>query len=119
MSSTSFDLVTIDTPRTEALAAFYGAVLGLAESEREDGDRWIVMSDDHGVRRIGFQRGDHRVGAVHLDFVCPLDDFDAERSRILALGGTETRPQRSEPYGRIANFADPDGNLFDLCAYTK
>jgi len=24
---------------------------------------------------------------------------------------------RSEPYGLIANFSDPDGNLFDLCAY--
>lgn len=119
MTHTRFDLVTIDTGRTDALAAFYAALLGLTESEREDGDRWIVLSDADGVRRLGFQRGTHGAGCLHLDFSCPMEEFDAERSRILSLGARETRAPRSEPYGRIANFADPDGNLFDLCAYVK
>ena len=35
------------------------------------------------------------------------------------LGATETRAMRNEPYGLIANFADLDGNLFDLCAYVS
>lgn len=119
MTHTQFDLVTIDTERTDALAGFYAALLGLTESEREDGDRWIVLSDAQGVRRLGFQRGAHRPGCVHLDFSCPMDRFDAERERMLALGARETRDPRTEPYGRIANLADPDGNLFDLCAYAE
>jgi predicted enzyme related to lactoylglutathione lyase len=119
MSHTSFDLVTIDTPRTDFLGVFYARVLGLQESEREDGDRWIVFSEPNGVRRLGFQRGEHKPGCVHLDFSCEVEHFDAERVRILALGAVETRAPRNEPYGHIANFQDPDGNLFDLCAYNK
>jgi len=119
MSLTQFDIVTIDTPRTDFLANFYADVLGLKESEREDGDRWILLSDTGGARRLGFQKGQHIQGAVHLDFACAVEDFDSERQRILALGARETRPPRSEHYGRIANFSDPDGNLFDLCAYNK
>lgn len=119
MSQTSFDLVTIDTPRTDFLGVFYARVLGLQESEREDVDRWIVFSEPNGVRRLGFQRGEHKPGCVHLDFSCEVEHFDAERVRILALGAVETRAPRNEPYGHIANFQDPDGNLFDLCAYNK
>jgi predicted enzyme related to lactoylglutathione lyase len=115
--TTRFDLVTIDSPRTDVLATFWAAVLGLTESEREDGDRWIVLSSADGVRRIGIQRGEFRAGTVHLDLACEPAEFEAERQRILALGATETRPPRVEHYGSIANFADLDGNLFDLCAY--
>jgi predicted enzyme related to lactoylglutathione lyase len=116
--TTRFDLVTLDSPRTDRLAVFWSAVLGLTETEREDGDRWIVLSSSDGVRRIGLQRGEHRTGTVHLDLACQPDEFAAERERILALGATETRPPRVEHYGSIANFVDLDGNLFDLCAYT-
>jgi predicted enzyme related to lactoylglutathione lyase len=116
--SVHFDLVTIDSPRTDVLATFWAAVLGLTETEREDGDRWIVLSSSDGVRRIGLQRGEHRTGTVHLDLACGPDEFAVERDRILALGATETRPPRVEHYGSIANFVDLDGNLFDLCAYT-
>lgn len=112
-----FDLVTFDTPSTEVLAAFWSAVMGLVESEREDGDRWIVLSDKQGIRRLGFQRGAHRPGGTHLDLVCSLENFDAEHARLLGLRATETRPVRRESYGMIANFVDLDGNAFDLCAY--
>lgn len=115
--TSSFDLVTLDTPRTDVLAAFWASVLDLVEVEREDVDRWIVLGSSDGVRRIGLQRGEHRPGSIHLDLACSPDEFDAERARLLALGATETRPPRAEPYGSIANLADPDGNLFDLCAY--
>jgi predicted enzyme related to lactoylglutathione lyase len=117
-SATRFDLVTIDTPTTERLAAFWAAAMDLTESEREDGDRWIVLSDRQGVRRLGFQRGTHRPGGTHLDLVCSLDDFDTEAERLRGLGAQDTRPERREPYGCIANFVDPDGNPFDLCAYS-
>lgn len=115
--ATQFDLVTFDTPSTENLARFWADAMGLTESEREDGDRWIVLSDDNGVRRLGFQRGAHRPGGTHLDLVCSIDNFESEHRRFCALGATETCPVRRESYGMIANFLDPDGNAFDLCAY--
>ena len=117
MSGSRFDLVTIDTPGTDRLAAFYSAALGLMEVEREDGDRWVVLADPTGERRLGFQRGVHRPGGIHLDLACDPTVFAAEVERLVALGASLVRPVRVEPYGSIANLADPDGNPFDLCAY--
>jgi predicted enzyme related to lactoylglutathione lyase len=113
----AFDLVTIDSPDPDRLASFWCAALSLHETEREDGDRWIVLADAAGVRRIGIQRGPHRPGGTHLDLVCAVDEFAPEIARLLGLGGTTTGPPRVEPYGSITNLADPDGNSFDLCAY--
>ena len=114
----TFDLVTIDTAHPDVLAAFWAQVLGLVESEREDGDRWIVLSEPDGRRRLGFQRGvSGGGGGVHLDLRCAVPEFADELERLVQFGAVLLRPSRHEPYGRIANLADPDGNLFDLCAY--
>jgi len=112
-----FDLVTVDSPAPDRLAGFWSAALGLHETEREDGDRWIVLSDAAGVRRIGLQRGAHRPGGTHLDLACDVSEFDAELARLSALEATLQGMPRREPYGSIANLHDPDGNAFDLCAY--
>ena len=112
-----FDIVTLNTLRTNELSKFWADLLGLQEIEREDGDRWILLGTTNGGRTIGFQRGEHLDGSIHIDLSCSTDDFANERERMMQLGAIETRPMRSEPYGLIANFADPDGNLFDLCAY--
>ena len=113
----TFDLVTIDSPDTNHLADFWSAALGLVEVQREDIDRWIVLASSDGQRRIGLQRGAHAGGCIHLDLACHPDEFEAELARLLTLGASECQPPRIEPYGKIANLADPDGNLFDLCAY--
>jgi predicted enzyme related to lactoylglutathione lyase len=70
-----------------------------------------------GYGALGLQRGDHRAGGVHLDLSCSPADFDSEVARIVAAGAVLQREVRSESYGSIANLADSDGNLFDLCAY--
>lgn len=116
---TEFDLVTLDAERPARLSAFWRAALDLIESEREDGERWIVLSSRDGVRRIGLQHGSTRAGSVHLDLTCALDQFDRETARLVALGASIVRAARREPYGSIVNLADPDGNSFDLCAYTR
>ncbi len=112
-----FDLVTLDSPATDALAAFWSAAVDLHEIEREDGDRWIVLADAAGIRRLGIQRGDVRPGSVHLDLACRGESFGSEVDRLTGLGARLARPVRRESYGSIANLTDPDGNLFDLCAY--
>jgi predicted enzyme related to lactoylglutathione lyase len=115
--ATRFDLVTIDSPQTDLIAAFWAAALDLHEVEREDGSRWIVLADTDGRRRIGVQSGVSQPGSMHLDLACLTDDFDTERARLVGLGARLLAPPRIEPYGSIANLADPDGNPFDLCAY--
>ena len=117
--SARFDLITIDTADTECLATFWCAALVLHESQREDHGRWIVLSTADGTRRIGLQRGAHRPGGPHVDLVCDSVEFDVERLRLIGLGAVEQQPPRDEPYGAIVNLADPDGNLFDLCAYKR
>jgi len=117
MTVSRFDIVTLNTPRTNELSKFWAELLGLQEIEREDGDRWILLGNANGGRTVGFQRGEHVDGSMHIDLSCSTHDFSNERERILRLGAVETRSMRSEPYGLIANFADLDGNLFDLCAY--
>lgn len=112
-----FDLVTVDSADTVTCARFWAAALDLVESENEDDDRWIVLSDADGVRRIGIQRGEEAPGTVHLDLACDREEFDAEVARLVGLGATLVNDPRHEPYGSIANLRDVDGNLFDLCAY--
>ena len=113
---TRFDLVTLDAADTERLAQFWRTVLGLVEVEREDGDRWIVLAEPDGTRRVGIQRGEARPGGVHLDLACDPDEFDTELDRLVDAGA-ELIERRTEPYGSIANLRDPAGYVFDLCAY--
>ena len=112
-----FDLVTFDSPTPDDLAAFWAAALGMVETEREDGDRWIVLSTIDGVRRVGIQRGTTSPGSTHLDLACGTAEFDDELQRLGELGANFESSPRHEPYGSIANLTDPDGNPFDLCAY--
>lgn len=113
----SFDLVTFDAPDPDRLARFWCAALGLVEVEREDAGRWLVLAAADGRRVLGLQRGAMRPGSVHLDLTCSVAEFDAELVRLQAFGGALVGQARQESYGSIANLADPDGNLFDLCAY--
>lgn len=119
MVAARFDLVTFDVAEPERMSTFWRSALGLVETEREDFDRWIVLSSPDGSRRIGLQRGRPTRGSVHLDLACDPDEFDAELERLVALGARLVAPARREPYGSIANLADPEGNPFDLCAYTS
>jgi predicted enzyme related to lactoylglutathione lyase len=125
---TRFDLVTLDALHAPTLVAFWAEALGLHVSETEDDGRWTVLSDAQGIRRLGIQRITDlqlstpefvgpRKPRIHLDVVCELPTFSNEVERLLKLGATRLRPDRQEAYGSIATMADPEGNVFDLCAY--
>ena len=111
-----FDVPTINGD-TDLLGRFWCAALGLVELEREDGNRWVLLGTTSGMRVLGLQSGMAQVGGIHLDLACDSEEFASQRLRLLSLGATEMRSARNEQYGSIANFADPHGNLFDLCAY--
>jgi predicted enzyme related to lactoylglutathione lyase len=127
--ATRFDLVTLDARDTEVLVGFWSAALSLREVEREDDGRWIVLADTASdTRRLGLQRitgltveqavfeGPSKA-RVHLDLACEPDVFESEMARLVGLGAELLRPARREVYGSIATMTDPEGNLFDLCAY--
>jgi hypothetical protein len=125
---TRFDLVTIDAADAALLVAFWSAVLELNPTESEDEGRWTVLSDTAQVRRIGIQRiaglrarngewaGEDKA-RLHLDLACDPAEFIGEVDRLIGLGASRARDDRNESYGSIATLRDPEGNLFDLCAY--
>ena len=52
--------------------------------------------------------------AGRVGFFLQVDDFEAAYQRMSAAGVQFTGPPRTEPYGRVAVFADIAGNRWDL-----
>jgi catechol 2,3-dioxygenase-like lactoylglutathione lyase family enzyme len=118
--------VTVLIPDYEQAIEFYVGVLGFELVEDTDlggGKRWVLVapkgsketrvllakaSNDEQRERIGKQTGG-RVG-----FFLRVDDFDAALARLAAHQIHLHSPPRSEPYGQVAVFKDPWGNLWDL-----
>ncbi len=104
-------MVTFDCDDPHKLAAWWAAQFD-GETAELIPDEFVVVIRQDGPR-LGFQRvpdptpGKNR---VHLDFSAA--DVDAEVSRLVAAGATETgRHQFSENF-RWVVLADPDGNAF-------
>lgn len=123
-----FDLVTIDAADSRLLVSFWSKALDLVVTEEEDDGRWTVLGDDVVPRRLGIQRisdlsatSPSWQGAakprMHLDLTCSLGAANDEVERLVSLGASRLRDDRYESYGFIATLADPEGNVFDLCAY--
>lgn len=111
--------VALDCPDPEALAAFYGALLGVGiDPEESEGD-WVELRRLPGSPALAFQRvDDHRPpewpGAehpqqLHLDLAVP--DLDAGEAAVLARGARKHEVQPGESF-RV--FLDPAGHPFCL-----
>ena len=120
-------LVALVVPDYEDALAFYVGVLGFSLVEDtpvpEQGKRWVVVSPpgEAGSRlllarastpeqssRIGNQTG----GRVFLFLY--TDDFQRDYEAFRARGVQFVRPPMEAPYGTVAVFRDPYGNLWDL-----
>jgi predicted enzyme related to lactoylglutathione lyase len=119
-------LVTFLVPDYDAGLAFF--VDGLGWTCREDVDqgrkRWVLVAPAGGgtafvlaspttpaqEAALGRQAGDR------VAFFLATDDFDGDAARIVAAGGTFLETPRHESYGRVAQWRDPWGNLWDLIA---
>ncbi|WP_308283175.1 VOC family protein [Pseudonocardia nigra] len=118
-------LVTLVVPDYDEALAFYVGVLGFAL--REDTvlspeKRWVVVAPpgdgaalllaradgERQKERIGDQTG----GRVALFW--SVTDFAAAYERLRTAGVEFVRAPRDEPYGTVAVFTDPYGNLWDL-----
>ena len=120
----SVAMVTLVVDDYDRGIAFYRDALGLrliADTDMGGGKRWVVVAGPNGGRlllakavdaqqqsAIGKQTGG-RVG-----FFMETDDFAGDHAAFVAKGVTFHEEPRHEPYGTVAVFEDPFGNLWDL-----
>lgn len=122
----------LDCLDARELAEFYRLLLGLryrpgdevpADGSPDDAD-WLVLTDEHGARRLAFQLVDElprstwpdQAGVpqqLHLDLT--VDDgaeLERQRERAVALGATQLLDRADDPEEPLYVFADPAGHPF-------
>lgn len=123
----SLGLVALLVRDYDEALAFYVDILGFTLVEDtfvpEQNKRWVVVSprgatesrlllarasDPEQASHVGNQTG----GRVFLFLY--TDDFARDYQRYKDSGVTFVRVPREEPYGTVAVFRDPYGNLWDL-----
>ncbi|MFP5077669.1 VOC family protein [Rhizobium sp. YIM 134829] len=118
--------ITLVVPDYEPAIAFYCGALGfdlLEDQDMGEGKRWVVVRPKGAAETalllakavnadqaaaIGRQAGG-RVG-----FFLHTDDFVRDHAAFTAAGVRFHEASRHEPYGIVAVFEDPFGNLWDL-----
>jgi predicted enzyme related to lactoylglutathione lyase len=113
-----FPVVVLDCPDPQALARFYGAMLGW-EIEKDDDDMCFIRADYGDA--LGFQRvhpytppqwpGQVVPQQMHIDVV--VDDLDQAEAAVLELGAARHDHQ---PGTTFRVFLDPAGHPFCLCS---
>jgi catechol 2,3-dioxygenase-like lactoylglutathione lyase family enzyme len=120
-------LVSLVVPEYDEAIAFYVGTLGFTLVEDsyvpEQDKRWVVVappgssesrlllaraSTAEQAARVGNQTG----GRVFL--FLHTDDFDRDYANYKAKGVAFVREPKEAPYGTVAVFKDPYGNLWDL-----
>lgn len=84
--------------------------------------RWVVVRPPGAATGLLLARadGDDQRDAVGGQFAgrvglfLRVDDFDAAYERMSSAGVKFLTPPRTEPYGKVAVFADVAGNRWDL-----
>lgn len=118
------NLVTLIVRDYDEGIAFFVDGLGwtLLSDENQTRKRWVTVSPssqgpalllavpttDSQTKALGQQTGD-RVG-----FFLQSSNFTEDAAKITAAGGTLLETPRHEPYGTVAQWRDPWGNLWDL-----
>ena len=115
MSNTFFG-ISVDCTDADALAHFWGAVLGRQVADGATAENAVLLANDEpgSGPRLAF----HRVpeakvvkNRLHLDLIS--DTFAAETERLLSLGARRLRDVQTDQ-ARWTTFADIEGNEFDL-----
>lgn len=97
----------------ERLADFWQAVGGVGVFEREPG--WLRLMPDRNGMCVAFEDpepdGD---GTLRFRPDIEVDDLEAARARVEALGGRLVKVIRAKPGEEHLRMADPEGNEFTL-----
>jgi catechol 2,3-dioxygenase-like lactoylglutathione lyase family enzyme len=122
-------LVTVVVSEYDPAISFFVDGLGfeLAEDSpalTNDGrpKRWVVVKPPGAATGLLLARADGQdqaaaVGkqaAGRVGFFLQVEDFDAAHTRMASAGVPFLAGPRTEPYGRVAVFADIAGNKWDL-----
>lgn len=122
-------LVTIVVEEYDPAIDFFVGTLGFelvedSQALTTDGrpKRWVVVRPPGAATGVLLARADGedqagvvgRQAAGRVGFFLRVDDFDDAYQRMSAAGVEFVRSPRSEPYGRVAVFADIAGNRWDL-----
>lgn len=118
--------ITLVVPDYDDAIAFYRDSLGfelLEDLDMGDGKRWVLLRP-RGAREtallIAKADGAEQAAAIgnqtggRVAFFLHTDDFARDHAAMLAKGVAFREEPRHEPYGTVAVFADPFGNLWDL-----
>lgn len=105
------EMITIDSLDPDRLAAWWATATGGELNPLMPGE--FVFVALAGGLRLGFQRVDDPTpgkNRVHVDF--SASDLEAEVTRLVSLGASETGRHDFGAEFRWVVFADPDGNAF-------
>lgn len=107
--------LVFDCADMEALAAFWGELLSLEVTSREDD--WLNLEPlGQGGPRLSFQKvpeGKTVKNRLHLDLYVP--DIEVAGRRASALGATPAGEPLGRPEEPFRVWYDPEGNEFCLC----
>lgn len=123
------ELVALIVDDYDRAIAFFTTVLGFeldedVPSTTTDGrpKRWVTVRPPGGGGGLLLARADGpdqdaavgRQFAGRVGLFLRVDDHASALARLQSAGVELVRPPRDEPYGRVAVFRDPWGNLWDL-----
>ena len=115
--------INMDCRDSQAMADFYGKLLGLELTWRDPDDDFIVMANPAGGPSISFQpypdyqppvwpeQPGEQWKMIHLDL--SVDDLEAATAHAIACGGRLAEFQGRED---LRVVLDPAGHPFCLCA---
>ena len=124
--------IVLDATDVRGLAEFYRKLLGLQYLPRDepptdgsaDNDRWLVLTDAHGARKLAFQAvpalprvtwpdASGVAQQLHLDLTVPdRAALEVQRDRALALGAEQLLDRSDDSDEPLYVFADPAGHPF-------
>jgi catechol 2,3-dioxygenase-like lactoylglutathione lyase family enzyme len=113
MSITSFEIVSIPVSDQEGAKAFYRDVLGfevLRDEPMGPDSRWIQLAPAGCATSVSLVNWFEAMPPGGLQGVMlNVTDIEADHATLSARG-LPLSEIREEPWGRYAQFADPDGN---------
>jgi catechol 2,3-dioxygenase-like lactoylglutathione lyase family enzyme len=116
--------VSIPVRNQDISLKFYTEALGLkvvTDQPFSDTQRWIellIPGAETGLALFTPEGFEKRIGEFQsISFWC--DDVFAEAKALKSKGVTFAREPKSESWGSIAVFKDPDGNQFALSSENK
>ncbi|MEM1147593.1 MAG: VOC family protein [Pseudomonadota bacterium] len=117
--------VTLVVSDYDTAIIFYTQKLGfslLEDTPLDAGKRWVRVAPPGAQTALLLAKADGAAQTAvigqqtggRVGFFLQTDDFARDHGAMQAKGVTFREAPRSEPYGTVAVFQDPFGNLWDL-----